>query len=146
MATSGRPRVFLDANVIYSGIHSSGSPPSRILALHAIGAIQAVVSQLVIDETLRNVRAKAPTALPDLFEWLVNVPPDIVPDPSDEGVSAGLVDINFEDAPVWAAALASDVDYFVTGDRRFLREARAAQTSLTALTPRELIDRLERSP
>jgi uncharacterized protein (UPF0264 family) len=107
--------------------------------------IQAVVSQLVIDEALRNVRAQAPASLRDLFDWLVNSPPDIVSDPSDEEVSAAVVDINFEDAPVWAAALTSDVDYFVTGDRTFLREARAAQTSLTVLTPRELIDHLERS-
>jgi len=145
MATSEGPRVFLDANVIYSGLHSSGSPPARLLHLHATRSIQAVVSQLVIEETLRTVRAKASAALPDLFDWLVSSPPEVVPDPSDEEVSAALVDINFDDAPIWAAAVAADVDYFVTGDRRLLREACAAQKALTVLTPRELIDQLELS-
>lgn len=142
MATSERPRVFLDTNIIYSGIYSSGSPPSRLLALHSSGLIRAVVSQLVIEEALRNIRTKAPSVLPDLLAWMINSPPEVVSDPSDDEMSAALNDINFDDAPVWAAVITAQIDYFITGDRRFLREARAVQSSFTVLTPRELLNRI----
>ena len=98
-----------------------------------------------MNELVRELSAKLPAALPTLIASLFGKPPELVMDPTVEEVHQAGTRLNPEDAPIWAAAVNSEAEYFVTGDRTFLREVRAAQTSLTVLTPRELIDRLERS-
>jgi predicted nucleic acid-binding protein len=143
MATSKRPRVFLDTNVIVSGLHSPGGPPSRIVDFHSTGLIRAVVSKLVVDESIRTAQIKLPTILLALHSWLTKEPPEIVAQPPDAAISAAISLVPFEDAPILAAALAAEVDFLVTGDRTFLREARKAQSDLAVLSPREFLDQFE---
>jgi len=143
---STRPRVFVDTNVFFSALYTKAGTPARLLQLHLDDQIQFVASLDVLEELVREVSAKLPDAVQALSSILLRSPPDIVGDPTAEEVAAALTRVNPLDAPIWAAAVDSQCDYFVTGDRAFLREARAAKTLLTVLTPRELIDRLERSP
>jgi predicted nucleic acid-binding protein len=111
--------------------------------LHRDGHIGIVVSQQVLDELIRNLRDKLPSGLPVLQHLLNATPPEIVADPAQEGVDQLAEAVNFDDAPILAAALAAEVDFLVTGDRTFLREARKAQTDLVALSPREFLDQFE---
>lgn len=143
MATSKRPRVFLDTNVVISGLYSPNGTPARILHLHSINRIRAVVSQLVIDESIRTAQIKLPVALFALHSWLTKEPPEIVAEPPDAAIEAMIAVVPFEDAAILAAALASQVDYLVTGDRTFLREACKAQTAVAVLSPREFLDQFE---
>ena len=144
MATSRIPRVFLDTNVIISGLHSRDGAPAQILHLHSTGAIRAVVSQLVLEEAVRVARAKLPAIQHRLRDWLFAATPEVAAEPRDNDVVEVAAVVNFDDAPIVAAALAAGVDYFVTGDRRLLREFRVAQTTITVLTPRELVERTKR--
>ena len=142
---STRPSVFVDTNVLFSALHSKTGNPARILQLHLDDLIELVVSLDVLEELVRELAEKIPGARQMLQFILLSSPPTIVADPTAEEIAVALTRINSADASIWAAAVAVGPDFFVTGDRRFLREARAGQTSLTALTPRELISRLKRS-
>jgi putative PIN family toxin of toxin-antitoxin system len=142
MAADDRPRAFLDTNVIVSALYSADGPPAEILRRHIEGRITAVVSQQVVDELIRAVSRKLPEALPHLRDLLLNAPPEIVPDPSADEVERLASGVNHLDAPLLAAAVVAGVDYLVSGDTTFLREARRLKPAPVVVTPRELLQRL----
>jgi putative PIN family toxin of toxin-antitoxin system len=143
MAAADRPRVFLDTNVLVSGLYSQSGPPAEILRLHAHGRIRIILSRQVLEELVATMEAKLPAALPALRTFLVNAPPEVVPDPSADEIQRFAPHVNRSDAPLLAAAVMASVDYFATGDSAFLREARRLETSVALVTPRELLGRLQ---
>ncbi|MBI1886028.1 MAG: putative toxin-antitoxin system toxin component, PIN family [Chloroflexi bacterium] len=144
MARSPRPRVFLDTNVIFSGFHSPSGPPAQILRLHIEGAIQAIVSQQVLEELARTIAAKLPSAAAPVRALLVSAPPEVVPDPPLEMAKHWAKLVDPVDAPVIAAAVQAGADYFVTGDKVFLGKAREiAKSGIAVLSPRQLVEKLE---
>src|SRR3972149_3772796 len=143
MAAADRPRVFLDTNVLVSGLYSVTAPPGAILRLHADERITIVVSQLVVDELIRAINRKLPDALPLLRELLLNTPPEVVPDPTPEEIQTFARGVNRSDAPLLAAAVIAGVDYLVRGDAAILRQARRLETGVPLATPRELLAHLQ---
>ena len=143
MAAADRPRVFLDTNVLVSALYSADGPPGAILRLHVDERITIVVSQLVVDELIRAIRRKFPDALPLLREFLLNTPPEVVPDPSADEIQRFAPGVNRSDAPLLTAAVIAGADYLVSGDVAFMREARRLETSVALVTPRELLGRLQ---
>ncbi len=136
-----KPRVFLDSNVIFSGLYSSKGAPSVILERFIEGKLRVVVSQQVLDEVIRTIKAKLPEALPALRKLLVNAPPEIRKDPIPEEVKrwSGLLDVG--DAAILAAAVAAQPDYFVTGDRHFIENSEIAEKAgLQIVTPAQFIE------
>ena len=139
-------RVFVDTNVLFSADHSSQSAPGRILQLHRDGYIVIIVSQQVLDELVRNLREKLPSGLPVLQRLLNARPPEIIADPPQTDVDALAEAVNFDDAPIVAAALAAEADYFITGDRALREQAAGLSTRFRVASPRELLDHLESAP
>jgi len=142
MARKVRPRVFLDSNVLFSGLYSEEGPPGEILGLHSQGEIIVVVSQQVLEELVRNVREKLPRALPALGILLTNNPPEVVSDPSREAVDQSSGVINMQDAPILAAAMLARPDFLVTGNtRHFVDNPEVARFSgLSIMTPAQFIE------
>jgi putative PIN family toxin of toxin-antitoxin system len=136
-----KPRVFLDSNVIFSGIYSSKGAPAVILERFIEGRLRVVVSQQVLDEVIRTVKEKLPEALPALRKLLVNAPPEIRKDPTPDEVKrwSGLLDAG--DAAILAAAVAAQPDYFVTGDRHFTENPEIAERAgLHIVMPAQFIE------
>ena len=115
-------RVFLDSNVLFSGLYSSKGPPGKILDLYLQGEISVLVSTVVLDELVRTIRTKLPNALPALERLLTSVPPEVVADPSEEQVLEACSIVNVGDAPILAAAVLADPDFFVTGDMGYFQD------------------------
>lgn len=131
-----KTRVFLDSNVIFSGIYSSRGAPAVILECFVEGSLMIVVSQRVLDEVIRTIKEELPEALPALRKLLVNAPPEIRKDPTPEEAKrwSGLLDV--ADAAILAAAVAAQLDYFTTGDRHFIENSEIAdKTELHIVTP-----------
>lgn len=143
MATSAKPRIFVDSNVIASAFFSPSGPPAQILDLHRAGKITVVISQQVIGELTTSVAVKLGARLRQLLFFFLHTPPEIVSDPADENVAAILGTVNLSDAPILAAALAAQADCFVTGDRTLRTEALRLSSQLRILTPREFIGQFE---
>jgi len=143
MVSEDTPRVFLDTNVLFSGLRTPGGKPHRILEAATTGDIQAVVSGGVLVELLRNMRRKAPAMLAGLELFLRSTPLEIVPEPSPQDTApwsqAGLG----TDAPIVAAAVLAEVDYFCTGDRRLLEKASIMERAgLCVVAPGDLLQKL----
>ncbi|OGO50235.1 MAG: putative toxin-antitoxin system toxin component, PIN family [Chloroflexi bacterium RBG_16_68_14] len=137
-------RVFLDTNVLFSGLLSFLGPPSRIIdaATRAETEVQFVVSVDVLAELTRNIRRKAPQLLPDLNRFLTSARLEFV-NPPEEEIQRWLAEFG-SDAPVIAGAVAGRVDHLCTGDKRLLAHGRTgALGDLRVLSPSELVRLLQ---
>jgi putative PIN family toxin of toxin-antitoxin system len=140
MVASTDLRVFLDSNVIISGIYSPDGPPAKILSLHANSNLTIIVCQLIVEEIIRTIREKKPDALPALQLFLTSTPPLIVKNPPLKEVQRWTGLLHFEDAVIFAAAISAEADYFVTGDRHFHSQPSLAEKSgLQTVTPAQLV-------
>ncbi len=138
-----RPSVFIDANVLFSGVYSPHGPPARILAIHAAGRIRLVISRQIAEEVVRNLRQKAPTAVAVLLLFFERALPRVTEDPYEDAVDGvAAAGVNGNDAPIVAAALDSDVEYFVTGDRRLLTEIKRIDPPFRVLSPRQFLEEI----
>ena len=141
MAPGSKPRVFLDSNVIFSGLYSSKGAPGKILELFIKGDIEVVISQQVLDEVIRTVKDKLPEALPALNTLLVNNPPEVVPAPEIECIEQWPGVLSLADAAILAAVHASQTYIFITGDRHFFKSSILSGTGIFIETPATFLER-----
>jgi len=137
-------RIFLDSNVFISGIYSPIGAPYKILRLHSLAGLSIVVCQLVINEVIKNLKAKKPEGLPVLYRLLYNSPPEIVANPGEEDISIWKDYLDNEDAIILAAAIGARVDCLISGDRHFhSTEMKSQKLNLKILTPAEFVAALK---
>ncbi len=132
-------RIFLDANVIFSGLYSASGAPAVILQSHIDGAITAVVSRQVIDEIVATIRVKRPDLAPLLFFLLQNAPFEVQPD-ADAGKVAACAAAHAADAPILAAAIDAQADALVTGNTRHFTPHVARASGPRILTPAQFVE------
>lgn len=117
-------KIFLDSNVIISGLFSDKGAPRVILDILSLGLSQlaGVTGKYNIIEIERNLNRKMPEVLSVYRKYLPLLNLDIIPLPSQRetdklsGVTSG------KDIPVLASALKGKVDFLVTGDKKdFIR-------------------------
>ena len=139
MATQkpSRPRVFVDADVLFAG---SASPSDHgaslmVLRLAEITLIEALTSEQVIVEAERNLAEKLPQALP-MFRLLVSRCLRVVPDPQPADILpyAGLA--HAEDLPILVAAMREHCTLVVTFN---LRHFSPGHPAVTILRPGEFV-------
>lgn len=114
-------RVFLDTNIIFSGMYSAEKAPGIILDKFVRGDISVVICRQVLDEVVRTVKLKLPEAVPFLTGFLVNSQLEIVVDPEPEDLKNWSRFLSRADAIILAAAINAEPDYFITGDNHFLK-------------------------
>jgi predicted nucleic acid-binding protein len=112
-----KPRVFVDANVLFAG---SVFPrwPYEVLRHAAAGDLHLVLCPLVIDQARRHLQKRFPDQLVRFDQFLQKVDYELVSDPALEEIEAhtNLVR-DASDIAVALAAIAADVDYVVSEDK-----------------------------
>jgi predicted nucleic acid-binding protein len=107
-AKPAKPRVFIDADVLFAGAASPNehSASNLILRMSELTLIEAVASTQVITEVERNLSEKLPKALP-AFHLLVSRCLRIIEDPEPTEIASygGLADQ--QDLPILVAAIRS---------------------------------------
>jgi len=135
-----KPRVFVDADVIFAGAASPSQHGASlvILRMAEITLIEAVTSRQAIAEAERNLAEKLPVALPT-FRLLVARCLRVVPDPQPEDLLpyAGLADP--EDAPLLNAAVREGCPWLVAFN---VRHYRPGHPDVTVLRPGEFLLRV----
>jgi predicted nucleic acid-binding protein len=121
--------VFLDTSALFAGIFSSKGGARMVLRLGGAEAVQLLVSSNVLREAEGALRRKAPQTLGWFTLLLEQSRIEVTPHPTAEHVQRCLEAIGYlPDAQVLAAAMAADVDYFVTLDRRHFLDRAAVAT------------------
>lgn len=132
-----RPRVFVDADVLFAGSASpsTNSASAVVLGMGEITLIEAVVSQQVITECERNLEEEFPDAVP-AFRLLVSRSVRIVPDPAPDELEQyhGLADP--KDLPILVAALSHECRWLVTFNTRHYQPG---HESITVMRPGEFV-------
>ncbi|MDP2918665.1 MAG: putative toxin-antitoxin system toxin component, PIN family [Dehalococcoidia bacterium] len=140
MPAKPSPLVFLDTNVLFSGLYSPNGPSGRILKHYITGKIRIVVSQLVLEEVVRTIKEKLPVALPAFRILLLNSPPVIVKDPTAAEIARWSKVIDVADAAILASAVTIKPDYLVTGDKHFFaNKATVKKARLKIVTPAQFV-------
>jgi predicted nucleic acid-binding protein len=113
--------LFLDASVLFAAAYSSRGASRELMRLALRGDVNLSVSRFVLEETVRNLSAKASPEISATFQQLIAaLDLEITPDPSKEDVLAAAAYTALKDAPVVAAAINAQTDYLVTLDRKHL--------------------------
>lgn len=133
-------KVFIDANVWIAGAASPKGGARRILDWGEEKLVQVFTSQQAFQEARNNVIKKLPRALP-AFERLIKATnPRVVRQPSQRRIVEVEKLIHPKDAPILAAAIKGNVDYFVTLDKRhFMKPSVQKAVSFPILLPDEFV-------
>jgi len=136
-------RVFLDSNVIISGLLSDRGAPRIILDLLTLQLPFLVGStgRYNLIEIERNLRRKMPEILSLYKRYLPKLNLKIIPLPRPEELRKFTGKITEKDVPVLVSAIRSKTDFLVTGDEQHFHKLRSlGDYSFRIVTPSEFID------
>jgi predicted nucleic acid-binding protein len=137
-------KVFLDSNVILSGLFSDKGPPRLILDILSLGLppLAALTGVYNIIEVERNLRAKLPESLPVFRTALAALKAEIIPLPSAGDLMPWAGTTADRDLPVLVSAIKSEADVLVTGDTKDLLKLRDAALPLVVASPAEFLNEI----
>ena len=132
-----RPRVFVDADVLFAGAVSPSEAGASlvVLRLAEITLIEALTSEQVIIEAERNLAAKLPQKLPE-FRLLVSRCLQVVPDPSPEDLTSYAGAAHDKDLSILVAAVRERCPWLVTFNVRHFQPGHA---DVTVVQPGEFV-------
>jgi predicted nucleic acid-binding protein len=110
------PRVFLDANVIFSAALSPAGNARALFTLAGLRGTQLLTSRFAADEALRNIVAKNPQHVSEAESLLASIT-EVAEPPPAWLEAARHQRVPAKDAPILGAAMAHGADVLVTGDR-----------------------------
>jgi predicted nucleic acid-binding protein len=138
-------RVFLDSNVIISGLISDKGAPRICLDLLTLKLpfLDGCTGRFNLMEIERTIKKRMPDLLPVYRRYLPLLNLQIIPLPTPQEVGAIARTIADKDLPVLASAIKGKADFLVTGDKRHFQKLKAHGVyPLQIVTPAECVDRL----
>jgi len=135
-------KVFLDSNVILSGLLSDKGAPRVILDLLCLELplLKGATGEYNLLEIERNIRNRLPAIIDIYQSYLPKLRLEIVPLPPLEALKSYFARIADKDAPVLASAVISGADYLVTGDKKDFDKFRDdGSFPLKVVSPSELV-------
>lgn len=136
-------RIFLDSNVILSGLLSDKGAPGVIFDILSLNLplLTAITGRYNIIEVERNIKKKLPALLPIYKNYFSKAAISIVALPSAEEIKLFKGIINEKDAPVLASAAKGKADFLLTGDKKHFKNLKTTGTcSFTVVSPTEFIE------
>jgi putative PIN family toxin of toxin-antitoxin system len=108
-------RILIDTNVLFSALLFPHSKPAKAL-FHAVDHHEVVLCDRNIAELREILERKAPKYLPDAEVLLAELSYELIPavDHAEKLIR------DAKDQPILNAAIVSDVDVILTGDKDFL--------------------------
>jgi predicted nucleic acid-binding protein len=136
-------RVFLDSNVILSGLLSDKGAPRILLDLLSIGPpfLIGLTGRYNLIEMERNIKKKMPEILSVYKKYFPKLNLKIILLPPQGELREYFEKIAGKDIPVLVSALRGKVDFLVTGDKQhFGRMKELDKYPFRVVTPSEFID------
>jgi predicted nucleic acid-binding protein len=136
-------RLFLDSNVILSGLLSDRGAPRIILDLLSLGLpfLFGSTGQYNLTEIERNLKKRIPGIMLVYKEYLPRLNLTVMPMPKPEELREFFGKITDKDIPVVVSAIKGKADFLITGDRRhFEKLKRVEKYQFRIVTPSEFID------
>ena len=126
--------------MLISGVISQTGASSAILDLGEAGEIVIVLSKGVLVETDRVFEKKFPGLIGEFREFVRNLSPEVVNDPTAEEVRAAEKVIDKDDALILAAAQREDIRYLVSLDIKHFHTSKVRQyLKSSVVTPAQFL-------
>lgn len=135
-------KIFIDSSVLIAAAISTHGSARDLIKKSLRGEVEIIISDLVIEETQRNLENKAPQALPALQLFLESLNPQVV-SPSKSQVLKISKIVDQKDAPIVAGAMKAKADYLLTYDRKHLltyKKEIKTHFKLKVVTPDEVVN------
>jgi len=107
-------RIMIDSNVIVSAIYNKNSKPADVLS-HVCENHNLFLCDYIIAECFDVLKRKFPQHLSDFDKLLATLGYKLVATPR-----TGLIMVDPKDSPILNAAIISNMDYLISGDKHFL--------------------------
>src|SRR4030043_88123 len=136
-------RVFLDSNVILSGLLSEKGAPRTILDLLTLKLpfLMGSTGRYNLIEIERNLKKKMPSLFPLFKDYLPKLNLKVIPLPRPEDVRGFSRQIAGKDVPVLVSAIQGKADFLVTGDKQHFGKMKDLDKyPFHVVTPSEFID------
>lgn len=113
-------RLFLDSNVILSGLISSRGAPRILLDLLSIGVplLEGMTGRYNLEEIEHNLKRRFPELIAIYKEYLPCLRLKIIKIPSYQDIKPLVKKMSPKDAPVLVSAQIGRADYLITGDKK----------------------------
>jgi predicted nucleic acid-binding protein len=134
-------KIFLDSSVLYAAAFSATGPARRLILKGLEGSVALTISDLVLEETKRNLTKNAPLALP-YFNVLADLFSPFIIRPTKAEVFKAAQIVHLKDASIVAAAVKAKADYLETHDVKHLlthEQAIDKAYGITVLSPADLL-------
>jgi predicted nucleic acid-binding protein len=136
-------RLFLDSNVILSGLLSERGAPRIILDLLSLGFpfLTGSTGRYNLIEIERNLKKRMPGVWPVYKRYLPRLNLTVIPVPQLEELGEFFGKVADKDIPVLVSAIKAKADLLITGDKRHFGKLKSVDRyQLTIVTPSEFID------
>jgi len=138
-------KVFLDSNIIISGLISDKAAPRLILDLlcYELPFMQAANGQYNLEEIVRTITRKLSAARPVFHDFMSRLKIEVIPLPKRKKLEKYCGVIVDEDLPVLVSAIECGADFLVTGDKKHFGGLRGRKDiPLKIYSPSEFVDPL----
>ncbi len=126
-------KVMIDTNIIISAVLFPGGKASSAMFKALLPPFKPLISDLILSELHQKFQEKFPADQPKLDAFFEYALPVIqIVDTPRVPVKSELNIRNIKDRPILRAALASDADYYLTGDKDFLESGVAEPRIISA--------------
>ncbi len=113
------PKIFIDSSVLIAAAISPKGSAREIINQGFAKSLDLYISDVVLEETERNLKLKAPHTLEDFYNFKETFVSKIVAPPRQLILKVAEV-VNIKDAPIVAAAMQAKADGLASYDRKHL--------------------------
>ena len=140
MAKRKIPAVFFNASVILAGMRSPMGGSGQILQMGKKKQIKMLISEVIMDEVLRNA-AKVGLTQAQITFSLQDIFPKVSPAPDRALVKSFYqISVNVGDSHVLAACQENQADFLVTLDKKHLLILQDKVTAFKIVSPGQLME------
>ena len=133
------PHVFIDSNVWFSAFYKEGVC-SELLRSLSKSVYEIVISELVLEEVIKNIKEKVPNALSYVIEYINSIKPTVVKNPSRSIIVQHKDLADKYDLLILVSAIEYKCTYFITGNMKdFKTELIKSKKHLIIITPRDFL-------
>jgi predicted nucleic acid-binding protein len=136
-------KIFLDSNVILSGLISDKGPPRIILDVLTLRLpfLMGSTGEYNLIEIERNLKKKMPGLLSVYKRYLPSLNLKVIPLPRPAEIRDFFGKIADKDIPVLVSAIRGKVDFLITGDKQHFEKLKASRKyPFKIITPSEFLD------
>lgn len=136
-----KPSVFIDSNVWFSAFYKDGIC-SKLLENTGASGQKICISELVLEEIIRNVQLKIPSVLPLFINYVKENKICVLKNPSASQLLRyqGLAEKC--DLPILVAAIEFKCNFFITGNLKDFNFPRIKKVSnIIIISPREYLEK-----